>query len=337
MRTFAKKVVYGLPRPLRRLILSGYERAYAHRTLSELRKTGVEIKNVHPGRGSEKTKILFYHVSGLAFGGTEKSLQIIAKYLNPQKYQVYYMYSPKPRSSTGNIPLDGRKGYLANSAINLIEFDYRSIDGSYPYIVRDMKPSVFDVIDTHKPDLIITAGSGYSEFPFNVIRDIPIILVNIFGSPSVQSNIEKHVCISHVVADKIKLFVPNEKNEVMYIQSEPPLDTTAESRALRESLGIKEADTVFGRIGRADDSIFDPMPFPMFISSHHPEQSTMCGHFIDLSMSSRTSVSMENPSVSISPNRCSSAIRSSLTDPTSGMLSSNILNPHSAEWQIEVM
>ncbi len=280
MRTFAKKVVYGLPRPLRRLILSGYERAYAHRTLSELRKTGVEIKNVHPGRSGGKTKILFYHVSGLAFGGTEKSLQIIAKYLDPEKYEVYYMYSPKPRSSTGNIPLDGRKGYLANSAINLIEFDYRSIDGSYPYIVRDMKPSVFDVIDTHKPDLIITAGSGYSEFPFNVIRDIPIILVNIFGSPSVQSNIEKHVCISHVVADKIKLFVPNEKNEVMYIQSEPPLDTTAENRALRESLGIKETDTVFGRIGRADDSIFDPIGINAFerVVRDHPD-----AHYIIMS------------------------------------------------------
>lgn len=268
MKDAIKKMVPRIPRSIRILALLTYERMYARGIRNySIKKASVADKN------GKKPRILFYHVSGLAFGGTEKALQIIAKHLDPEKYDVYYMYSPKPRSSTGNIPLDGRKSYLQNSRVELVSFDYESMDGTYPYIVRGMKPSFFDAIDMYEPDLIVTAGSGYSEFPFNIVRDIPIILVNIFGSPSVQSNIAKHLCISQAVADKIKPFVVDEKIEVMYIQSELPLDTRTQSKALRERLGIRETDTVFGRIGRADDSIFDPIGIDAFerVVRDHPE------------------------------------------------------------------
>jgi len=45
----------------------------------------------------------------------------------------------------------------------------------------------------------------------------------------------------------------------MYIQSERPKSYEAEAINLRNSFGIKNTDTLFGRIGRASDEIFDPI------------------------------------------------------------------------------
>lgn len=220
----------------------------------------VSSKNSTP----KKINVLFYHVSGLSFAGTEKFLQIIAKYLNKEKYNVYYMYSSKPRGTTGNIKLDGRISYLKEHT-HLVEFDYSDISNAYPYVLNGMNPTIFEVIKQKEIDVLFTAGSGYSEFPFNLITKLPIILINIFGVANTQKNICSNICISKAVEQKIAHIVPIEKRTTIYIQSEQPKEEyKILGRELRKRLGITATDVVFGRIGRADDNIFDPIGINAF-------------------------------------------------------------------------
>jgi glycosyltransferase involved in cell wall biosynthesis len=161
--------------------------------------------------------------------------------------------------------LDGRIDYMKNSDINLIEFDYENMEDKYPYIIKKMNPSIFKIISDKKIDLLITAGSGYSEFPFNIIKNIPIILINIFASPNIQNNIVKNICISNDVLNKVSKIIKKEKLDCIYIQSDKPRNSYADSGInLRKTLGINEKDFVFGRIGRPDDNIFDPIALNAF-------------------------------------------------------------------------
>jgi len=43
-----------------------------------------------------------------------------------------------------------------------------------------MFPNVFEIIDIYKIDLFVTAGSGHADYPFSLIKKIPILLLNIF-------------------------------------------------------------------------------------------------------------------------------------------------------------
>ena len=265
MKNFIKNFFTYLPKSIRRLVLSAYEYYFTLKAKKILRISGenfalqTRVPNIKP-------KILFYHVSGLSFGGTEKFLQILAKYINKQKYDVLFLYSPKPRRETGiNNKLDGRIDYLKNENVKLISFDYVSFDEKYPYILRGAKPSIFEVINNEKIDLVISAGSGFTEFPLNLINDIPILMINIFGSFNVQENFIKNICISNEVADKIRSVVPEDKIAIMYIPSGGPTPNASKlGLNIRDKFGIKMSEMVFGRIGRASDDIFDPIGIRAF-------------------------------------------------------------------------
>jgi glycosyltransferase involved in cell wall biosynthesis len=255
MKSLAKKILPTLPVSLQRTILRAYEKIHIGQAYPDV----PAAKNP-----SDPKNILFYHVSALSFGGTEKFLQIIAKHVNPKKYRGYFMYSPQPRN-LGSVAGDGRKKYLENSPLELISFSYSNLSQKYPYRLANMKPSLIDTIKDKKIDLIVTPTSGYTEYPINEISSIPIILLNNFGAPNVQPNIVKNVCVSHEVAGKIRPIVPEEKIAVMYVLSEkPPESAAAAGIALRQKFGVKDTDTVFGRIGRADNNIFDEIGIRAF-------------------------------------------------------------------------
>lgn len=261
MKSLIKKVSPSLPRFLRITLYAVYENVFVWMTLIQNPRLFqyVYMKNRHEG----KKRILFYHPSGLSFGGTEKFLQIIAKYIDKESYDVYFMYSPKSRAGRDNM--DGRKDYIQSEHIKLIPFDYTEIGSRYPYVITGAQPDFFNIIKKEKIDIVLTAGSGYSEYPFNILRSVPILLINIFGSPSTQKNIQKHICISGEVRDKILPVVAKEKTEVMYIQSELPAQNARTlGQKIRERFGIQKDDMVFGRIGRADNSIFDPIGIDAF-------------------------------------------------------------------------
>jgi glycosyltransferase involved in cell wall biosynthesis len=265
MKEIAKTILPFVPRSVRRLMTAIFEKWYAVIAEKAMNEDQVDIRIGERQIGGKK-RLLFYHPSGLSFGGTEKFLQILAKFIDKSQFEVCFMYSAKPRKLTGlNLRLDGRLDYLKDQSVKLIPFDYDSLSEPYPYIIRGAKPTIFEVIRNERIDSVITAGSGYTEFPFNLLRAIPIFMINIFGSFNVQDNFAANICISNEVADKIRPVVDEEKISVMYIPSEGPIEgSAAAGQAIRQRLGIKPEEMVFGRIGRAADSIFDPIGIKAF-------------------------------------------------------------------------
>lgn len=211
----------------------------------------------------QKKSILFYHNNSLGYAGTEKFLQILAKYLSKAKYNVYFLYPEKSAEASGTT--HPRLEYLRKAGIITIPFVYDKMINRPPYYVSGMNPDLFDLIAGLDIDLFITAGSGHADYPFSIIKKIPIILLNIFGQSNIQKNIQYHLCISQEVADKLKSIVPDEKIKVFGVPSESPgVGSLEAGLALRQKLGIKESDVIFGRIGRPDDNIFDPIGIRAF-------------------------------------------------------------------------
>lgn len=201
---------------------------------------------------SGKVKVLFYDLTGLSYGGTQKSLQILAKHLDKSIFEVYYMYSQLKDVS--------RLSYLQVTGVNLIPFKHGDVGGSFPFYIHNMHPHIFKVIGDNKINILVTPGSGYPEYPTANITSVPTIQINIFGSINTQPNIVKYLCISNYLTERIKAVLPKRDIETLYILSEGPGAEAADrGLELRRRLGLDEKAFVFGRIGRPDDNIFDPI------------------------------------------------------------------------------
>ncbi len=266
MKRLIKKLIFFMPKSWRRQLLKLRELRYSAYSARAMSREGVEFRAAGGKHRHEKPRILFYHPSGLNSAGTEKHLQILAKHLDKSRYDVFFMYSPKPRRIIDpDRRLDGRLSYMEGTGVKLISFDYDSMDEHYPFVIRKSRPDIFRVIRDNEIDLLVYAGIGYSEFPINLIRDIPIILLNVFGFISVQRNIALNIGISNEVSDKVRPFVEDERIKVMYIPSEGPGEgSAAAGKRIRERFSIPDHHTVFGRIGRDTDAIFDPIGIRAF-------------------------------------------------------------------------
>lgn len=250
-----KKGFYLLPKPIRQLIIRLIESIAFFYTNNKIK--------VNKSRRGDKINVLIYHISALNFGGTEKNLQMIAKYLDKDKYKVFLMHGTKTEKN--------RLDYLKNTEVNIIHFQYNKVQPTWPYFIHDMQPLLETVINDNKIDCIITATPGQTIYPLINIRNVPIILINIFGSFTMQKNIVKHLCVSNTVKKLSERVIESNKLEIQYNPSEKPLLTPLKAKALRERFNIKDTDLVFGRIGRADDSIFDPiglLAFSIAVKTH---------------------------------------------------------------------
>ena len=116
----------------------------------------------------KKIKIAFIKYLGLTTGGTEKFLQTIAAGLPKDEFEVDY-YWAHPEDTP---PDPGRKQYLLDNGVNLIEFK-----SSKPRVHRGKiwldETDFFRVFKG--ADLIQTGKCGLFEEPFCSIRNIPII------------------------------------------------------------------------------------------------------------------------------------------------------------------
>lgn len=214
-----------------------------------------------------KKNILIYHKSLLSFWGTEKNLQIIAKYLDKSKYNIHIMYGIK-EMEFGNYThevIEKRKRYVNEWwHITWIPFDYSKMHSKHPYVLDNMTPSIQDTISYYNIDCVISAWAGNAEFPLTNIA-CPIIFLNIFGIPNTLPNIKKQICISNLVKNMIADIVQNKKLEVQYIPSEwPPSSSVEDGKIWRNILWIPENHIIFWRIWRADQTIYDPIGIKAF-------------------------------------------------------------------------
>lgn len=209
-----------------------------------------------------KKRILFYHINSLGYAGTEKFIQIIARHINKEKYDIFFLY---PNKIGENNDFKKRLNYIREGGVITIPFDYKELKKNPPYFVSGMNPDIKKIVRSLNIDLLIIPDVGNANYPFSCINNIPIILLNIFGQPNIQKNIKYHVCISKEVADKLDPIVPKNKICVFPIPSEGPTKFSLElGYKIREKFSIKDTDFVFGRVGRPDNGIFNSIGIEAF-------------------------------------------------------------------------
>ncbi len=222
----------------------------------------------------KKPRILFYALHGMRYAGTEKNLQLMANSLCDTG-EVFYMFGAEPGYETRARVLDAR--------IQLIPFSYTTAEVAVPHRITTMTPHLTEVVSAHAIDCIVTASPGYSHYPWNQVRDIPIILLNIFGAPTLQPNVHTVIYNSETTKQHAANWIGSDhraKVQFAPLLTTPP-DTTRElGQALRLKLGIPAEAFVFGRIGRADDGIFDPIGIRAW---HAIEADYPNAHFIIMS------------------------------------------------------
>ena len=228
-------------------------------------RSAISFMRLFDKKHKKRPRILFYNIMGLGYTGTDKFLQVLAKNMNKEVYDVYFMYGEQDIPSSGVHDISSRLSYILEGKVFPIRFDYKLRQSSQPYFVEGMSPSIFDVIKDFQIDLFVTAGAGNPEYPVSAIRSVPVIFINIFGEPNIQKNITNHVCISNEVADHLRTVVAKEKIKVMYVPSEGPVINSKQyGLELRRELGLSEQAFVFGRIGRSSEGIFDPIGIRAF-------------------------------------------------------------------------
>jgi len=211
---------------------------------------------------SRKKRILFYGINSLSHGGTEKMIQILARHTNKDLYDVYFLYPDTLHENPGQ---QLRYKYVQSGGATLIPFTYNKMSVAPPHFVSGMNPDIKNFIQGLQIDTLIVAGPGCADYPFSIIKDTPIILLNIFGQANMQKNISYHLCLSKEIANKITPIVPTHKIDFLPVPSEGPTNSSpAKGVELRKKYNIPDTEIVFGRIGRAVDNIHDPIGIEAF-------------------------------------------------------------------------
>lgn len=231
-------------------LLPASKRWLGYWRLMRARKNG--ICDYRPTSRHGKIRVLFYDKQGLGYAGTQKSLQILAKFLDKEKFEVFFLYSSRLATQ--------RLAYFEGEHVELIDFDFMGIEKKIPYTISGMRPHIFEVLKERSIDVLVAAGSGYPEFPIAQISAVPIVYINVFGSINPQRNIVRYLCISPYLQRLVAPALPGRSVETFYIPSEhPPKESQGWGQELRARLGVPAEAIVFGRIGRPDDGIFDPI------------------------------------------------------------------------------
>ncbi len=230
---------------------------------------------------SNKIRIAFVKYGGLAPFGTEKFLQNIAILLPKNEFEVDYYYCDAtpyigsdfkhPTTDPNNIKT------LTDAGVNVIKFNVEAKDVTkrfHPWINNNF----FEVFKNNY-DLIQTGRAGNPEYPFNEIKNIPIIdSIHIMGGIDNQFNISRVMHITQWSADKW-VRKGGDKNRVRLV-SHPMIINEGQSVSLKQKLNLEDK-MVFGFHQRDSDEIFSDVPLAAY---KQIENDTT--HFIVLGASS---------------------------------------------------
>jgi len=192
-----------------------------------------------------KIKVLHY-LRHLALGGTEKTCQLFAKYLDREKFEVYVAYE-----RTGDHPrLPLFQEILGD---NLIEIDSYATEGQVD--ASDLQ----SVIDDKGIDVVHVYQSGYEEYPRPGIHiKVPhFVITNVFGFIDTNPRIDRHIFMSKWLMRKA-CGMECHSPKFTYI------DNPVEIQPLKfetfwDELGWPKDCIIVGRSGRPENGIYDPI------------------------------------------------------------------------------
>ena len=225
-----------------------------------------------------KGRIAFVKFGGMAAGGTEKYLQIIAANLPKNKYDVDYYYcdaAPYIGSDWKHPDTDAsRLEFMKSTGVNLIKFNVGFKDVTIP--THDWKKTnFFEIFDESNYDIVMTGRAGHPEYPFTQIKETAIVdSIHLPGMVDNQANIAKVIHINQQNADVwVKHGGKADRVTVIYPPVVPPkpkllpkIELDWDTKNLRKELGIGPDDFVYGLHQRDNEEIFSEWPIGAFAS-----------------------------------------------------------------------
>lgn len=204
-------------------------------------------------------KVAFIKFAGMGSGGIEKYLQTIAILLKKRNYDVDFYYTNAAPFTNGwkhpDNNEDRKKLVEANGIRTIpIHVDYK-IGEREPY--EWVGTNFWEIFNEKDYDFIQTGRGGYSEYPFNIINNCPIIdSIHSFVGED-KPNIKKAILLCKWQAEKWAASGGNiEKAEIIpsivYVPNKKP-------STLRKILNIPDDIFIYGFHQANRDDIFSPV------------------------------------------------------------------------------
>lgn len=191
----------------------------------------------------------------LGIGGTEKNMQYLLEYLQQAGHDCYCMHNQERTRAAG--------GYRVRAITELL--------GESKVIGFTSESEFFDRLDKIRPRIFHVHRSGSpGEFP--VVPELKryvskCVETNVFGGYDPGEVIDLTLYISAYLIETAPL--PRRGVGVLHYPVKMPTGT----EDLRKALHVSPGTFVMGRIGRADDHIFDPISLYALkvIEEQHPD------------------------------------------------------------------
>lgn len=212
----------------------------------------------------KKIRIAFVKFGGLAAGGTERWLQMMAANLPREQFDVDYYYcdtAPYVGSNYKHADTDpSRLRYMQDHGVNLIKFVVGAKDITKP--THDWVDTDFwERFDSNKYDFVQTGKAGPAEYPYYLLS-IPVIeCVTLDAGIDSSQNLAWSFLLSQWQRRAwVRTGGNARKSSIVPIPVLPP----ATDKNLRKELNIPSDALVCGFHQRADNTIFSPIPLEAF-------------------------------------------------------------------------
>ena len=182
--------------------------------------------------------IVIHHLNDLTLGGTEKMVQIhLSHFIKDNTFNHYLAYR-----SQGD---KAREKY------------FKEILGSEKLLCYDSHSTLLNTIRHKKPFILHRYSAGIPEFPF--VKEIKehtkhFVSTSVFGDQDDTIEISKVIYVSK----HVQWMAGHQESENHHVVRNP-IEAPYSTENLREELEIPTNAFVFGRIGRDDDNIYDPI------------------------------------------------------------------------------
>ena len=182
--------------------------------------------------------IVIHHLNDLTLGGTEKMVQIhLSHFIKDNTFNHYLAYR-----SQGD---KAREKY------------FKEILGSEKLLCYDSHSALLNIIRHKKPFILHRYSAGIPEFPF--VKEIKehtkhFVSTSVFGDQDDTIDISKVIYVSK----HVQWMAGHQESENHHVVRNP-IEAPYSTENLREELDIPAAAFVFGRIGRDDENIYDPI------------------------------------------------------------------------------
>jgi len=214
---------------------------------------------------NQKIRIAFVKFSGMAAGGSEKFIQVIAANLPKDRFAVDFFYcDAAPYIGEAYKVMDtdpARIKYMQEHGVRLIKFRVKAKDITTPFHTW-VGTDFWQHFKEENYDIIQTARSGHKEYPFTKIKRTPIVdSLHLSAGVDNKYNISRVMHLCQWSADQW-VAKGGDKSRVVIV-SHPISIANKAYNNLRQQLGLQNK-FVFGFHQRPHDSIFSPLPLAAY-------------------------------------------------------------------------